>query len=80
VAAGPGRRARRGSLSALAAGVGRWSQAGSGIGASQRGVQSGFAFQLRDLWVNAGNERVRVFLDLGIGMEGLVVGGVTLRF
>jgi len=65
---------------ALAVGAGRWSQTGSGIGASQDGVQSGFAFQLRYFGVNAGNERVRAFLDLGIGMEGLVVGGVTLRF
>jgi len=66
--------------SALAVGAGRWSQAGSGIGASQDGVQSGFAFQIRYFGVNAGNERVRAFLDLGIGMEGLVVGGVMLRF
>jgi hypothetical protein len=65
---------------ALAAGAGRWSQAGDGIGASQDGVQSGFAFQLRYFGINAGNERVRAFVDLGIGMEGLVVGGVTLRF
>lgn len=66
--------------SALAAGAGRWSQGGDGIGASQDGVQSGFAFQLRYFGINAGNERVRAFVDLGIGMEGLVVGGVTLRF
>ena len=66
--------------SALAVGAGRWSQAGSGIGASQDGVQSGFAFQIRYFGINAGNERVRAFLDLGIGMEGLVVGGVMLRF
>jgi hypothetical protein len=65
---------------ALAVGAGRWSQTGSGIGASQDGVQSGFAFQIRYFGVNAGNERVRAFLDLGIGMEGLVVGGVMLRF
>lgn len=66
--------------SALAAGAGRWSQAGTGIGSSQDGVQSGFAFQLRYLGVNAGNDRLRAFLDLGIGFEGLVVAGVTLRF
>ncbi len=66
--------------SALAAGAGRWSQAGDGIGASQDGVQSGFAFQLRYFGISAGTDRVRAFVDLGIGMEGLVVGGVTLRF
>ena len=66
--------------SALAAGAGRWSQAGTGIGTSQDGVQSGFAFQLRYFGINAGSERIRAFVDLGIGMEGLVVAGATLRF
>jgi len=65
--------------SALAAGAGRWSQTGAGIGTSQDGVQSGFAFQLRYFGINAGSERIRAFVDLGIGMEGLVVAGVTLR-
>jgi hypothetical protein len=66
--------------SALAAGAGWWTQAGRGIGASQDGVQSGFAFQLRCIGVTAGNERLRAFAELGIGFEGLVVGGLTLRF
>jgi hypothetical protein len=64
---------------ALAAGAGRWSQAGTGIGTSQDGVQSGFAFQLRYFGISAGDDRFRAFLDLGLGMEGLVVAGVTLR-
>jgi hypothetical protein len=66
--------------SALAAGAGRWSQAGTGIGTSQDGVQSGFAFQLRYLGINAGNDRLRAFVELGLGFEGLLVGGLTLRF
>jgi hypothetical protein len=66
--------------SALAVGAGRWGQAGTGIGTTQDGVQSGFAFQLRYLGINAGNDRLRAFLDLGLGFEGLVVAGMTLRF
>jgi hypothetical protein len=66
--------------SGLAAGGGRWSQAGQGIGASQDGVQSGFAFQIRYFGANVGNDRFRAFVDLGLGFEGLVVGGLTLRF
>lgn len=74
-------RAERFELySGLAAGGGWWNQAGQGIGASQDGVQSGFAFQIRYFGVNVGTERFRAFLDLGLGFEGLVVGGLTLRF
>ncbi len=65
--------------SGLAAGGGWWSQSGRGIGASRRGVQSGFAFQIRYFGANVGNDRFRAFLDLGLGFEGLVVGGLTLR-
>jgi hypothetical protein len=66
--------------SGLAAGAAWWNQVGQGIGASQDGVQSGPAFQIRCIGVNVGNERFRAFIDLGIGFEGLVVGGLTLRF
>ena len=66
--------------SGLAAGIGRWSQVGQGIGSSQDGVQHGFAFQLRAVGVAVGSERVRAFVDLGLGFEGLLVGGLTLRF
>jgi hypothetical protein len=65
--------------SALAAGAGRWKQVGEGIGASKDGVTSGFAFQIRYAGLSAGNERIRAFVDLGIGFEGLIVGGLTLR-
>jgi hypothetical protein len=65
--------------SALAAGAAKWRQDGRGIGASQHGVQSGFAFQLRYIGIAAGNGRIRAFIDLGIGFEGLVVGGLALR-
>jgi hypothetical protein len=66
--------------SGLAAGAAWWRQAGQGIGVSQDGVQSGPAFQVRYIGLNVGNERFRAFIDLGIGFEGLVVGGLTLRF
>jgi opacity protein-like surface antigen len=66
--------------SGLAAGAGRWKQSGAGIGAGQSGVQSGLAFQLRYLGASLGTERLRAFLDLGVGFEGLLVGGLTLRF
>lgn len=66
--------------SGLAAGGGRWSQTGQGIGAVQDGVQSGFAFQIRYFGATVGNDRFRAFVDLGLGFEGLVVGGLTLRF
>ncbi len=66
--------------SGLAAGIGRWSQVGQGIGSSQDGVQRGFAFQLRAIGISAGSEQVRAFADLGVGFEGLLVGGLTLRF
>ena len=64
----------------LAAGAGRLSQAGSGIGSTQTGVQSGFAFQLRGLGLSAGNERFRAFAEVGLGFEGLLIAGATLRF
>ena len=66
--------------SGIAAGAARWGQAGQGIGVSQDGVQSGFAFQLRAIGISAGNEQVRVFAELGVGFEGLLIGGLTLRF
>jgi hypothetical protein len=65
--------------SALAAGGGRWRQVGTGIAASSGGVSSGFAFQLRCAGIAEGSERVRLFVDLGIGFEGLVVGGLLVR-
>lgn len=65
--------------SALAVGAGRWEQAGTGIGAGSDGVTAGFAFQLRYVGVSAGSERVRLFVNLGIGFEGLVVGGLLAR-
>jgi hypothetical protein len=54
-------------VSGVAAGAGRWSQAGEGSGASKTGVQSGFAFQLRGSGISAGNDRVRAFAELGLG-------------
>jgi hypothetical protein len=30
--------------------------------------------------VSLGTERLRAFLDLGVGFEGLLVGGLTPRF
>jgi hypothetical protein len=65
--------------SAVAVGAGRWSQEGSGTAAAFDRVTSGFAFQLRYIGLAVGNERVRAFVDLGIGFEGLIVGGLTLR-
>jgi hypothetical protein len=65
--------------SALAAGAGRWKQVGEGVGASNYGVTSGFAFQIRYAGLSVGSERLRAFVDLGIGFEGLIVGGLTLR-
>jgi hypothetical protein len=65
--------------SALGAGVGRWKEEGSGFASTHREVSSGFAFQLRYAGIAVGNERVRAFVDLGIGFEGLIVGGLTLR-
>jgi hypothetical protein len=65
--------------SGVAAGLGRWRQAGEGIAAGQTGVQSGFAFQLRGLGISAGNERFRAFAELGLGFEGLLIAGLTLR-
>jgi hypothetical protein len=65
--------------SALAAGAGRWRQVGEGIGVSKDGVTSGFAFQIRYAGLSVGNQRLRAFVDLGIGFEGLIVGGLTLR-
>jgi hypothetical protein len=66
--------------SALAAGAGRWRQRGSGIASGRDEVSSGFAFQLRYLGIAVGSDRLRAFVDLGIGFEGLIVGGATLRF
>jgi hypothetical protein len=65
--------------SAVAAGAGRLQRDGTGIGASSDGVTSGFAFQLRLVGLSAGTERVRLFADLGLGFEGLLVGGVLVR-
>jgi hypothetical protein len=66
--------------SALAAGYAWWAQRGTGVASSLDRVTSGFAFQLRYVGVALGNERLRAFVDLGIGFEGLVVGGLTARF
>jgi hypothetical protein len=65
--------------SAVAAGAGRLRREGTGIGASSDGVTTGPAFQLRLVGISAGTERVRLFADLGIGFEGLVVGGLLVR-
>lgn len=65
--------------SALGAGAGRWAEDGSGFAATHHEVSSGFAFQLRYAGISVGNERFRAFADLGIGFEGLIVGGLTLR-
>jgi hypothetical protein len=65
--------------SALAVGAGRWREHGAGIAASHQDVTAGPAFQLRYIGIAAGSERVRLFADLGIGFEGLVVGGLLVR-
>lgn len=65
--------------SALGAGYARWSEEGTVDGTRHDDAQGGFAFQIRVFGVSAGSERVRVFAELGLGFEGLVVGGLTLR-
>lgn len=65
--------------SAVAAGAGLWAQSGSGIASSLDRVTGGFAFQLRYFGIAAGSERVRAFVDLGVGFEGLIVGGLLVR-
>lgn len=65
--------------SALAAGAGRWAQEGTGTAASRPDASAGPAFQLRYVGVAFGGEHLRLFADLGIGFEGLVVGGLVLR-
>jgi hypothetical protein len=67
------------TYSGLAAGYGRWHAEGTVAGTPYADTQSGPAFQLRYFGVSAGNDRLRVFADLGIGFEGLVVVGATLR-
>lgn len=64
---------------ALAAGYGRWRASGTVAGVRYDDTSSGFAFQVRYFGVSVGNERLRAFAELGIGFEGLIVGGVTLR-
>jgi hypothetical protein len=73
------RGARVETYSALAAGYGRWRGTGTVAGARYDDTSAGFSFQVRYFGVSVGNERFRAFADLGIGMEGLIVGGVTLR-
>jgi hypothetical protein len=65
--------------SALAAGLGRWSAKGTIAGGRRDEVTTHYAFQLRYAGISVGNERIRGFVDLGVGMEGLIVGGLTLR-
>jgi hypothetical protein len=67
------------TYSALAAGYGTWRATGTVAGARYDDVQSGPAFQLRYFGLSVGNERFRAFADLGLGFEGLIVAGVTLR-
>lgn len=67
------------TYSGLAAGYGRWRAEGTVAGSPYSDTQTGPAFQLRYFGVSAGSERFRVFADLGIGFEGLVVVGATVR-
>ncbi len=38
------------------------------------------AWQLHILGIAAGNARGRVFVELGVGFEGIAVAGVAVRF
>lgn len=67
------------TYSGLAAGYGRWRTEGIVAGSTYEDTQTGPAFQLRYFGVSAGTERFRVFADLGIGFEGLIVVGGTVR-
>lgn len=46
---------------------------------AERERQSGYAFQLRLVGLSVGSERVRIFGELGLGFEGLLIGGVAVR-
>jgi opacity protein-like surface antigen len=65
--------------SALGIGAATWRQHQVTPRGTPDETSSGFAFQLRYFGIGVGNDRLRAFLDLGIGFEGLVVGGLTLR-
>lgn len=65
--------------SALAVGGGWWREDGTGVAADRDRTTGGPAFQLRYAGLALGGEHVRAFVDLGIGFEGLIVGGLVLR-
>jgi hypothetical protein len=66
--------------SAVAAGGAVWRERGTLSGTRYDGEDARFAFQLRLLGLSLGGERVRAFAEVGLGYEGLLVGGLALRF
>lgn len=65
--------------SGLAVGAATIGERETANGVAHSGRGSGFAFQLRLLGLALGIERVRVFAELGVGFESLVLGGVAVR-
>ena len=50
------------------------------VGASEEGTQFSFAAQLSPVCMDFGGDRVRGFLELGYGMQGVVSLGIKRRF
>jgi hypothetical protein len=65
--------------SGVAVGGATWGEEGDVAGIHHDDRQSGFAFQLRFIGASVGWERVRFFGELGVGFEGLLIGGLTVR-
>lgn len=65
--------------SGVGVGGATWGERGDVAGVHHDDRQSGFAFQLRFIGASFGWERLRLFGELGIGFEGLLIGGLTLR-
>jgi hypothetical protein len=66
--------------SGLALGGGVWTEEAQVSGQSSRASSAGVAFQARLIGVAFGFEHVRAYVELGLGFEGLLVGGLAVRF
>jgi hypothetical protein len=65
--------------SAAGAGGALWSESGTVAGDRHARDAARFAFQLRALGLSLGGEHVRAFAEVGLGYEGLLVGGIAVR-